>query len=197
MNESQKANSIFSGKFIAIVTTAALTLGGFTTWHFYNSFQKQAQIGDTTPQTNRPQINEEQKQEVAIYLLDDNLQIQPQTITVAKADNPEQLLTNALNYLLSNELTDTVIPTQTQLQSLAIKDDGIHIDLSADFITGGGSTSMMGRLGQVVYTATSLDENATIWITVDGEPLEYLGGEGVIVRQPMTRNYFAESFSLN
>jgi spore germination protein GerM len=115
------------------------------------------------------------------------------------ADQPDGVLKAAFDRLLagSNDPTLTsTIPANTQLQKLEIKPDGIHVDLSPEFTTGGGSTAMMGRVGQVIYTATTLDPAAPVWISIEGQPLSVLGGEGLELEQPMTRQAFDQNFSL-
>ncbi|MEM6518340.1 MAG: GerMN domain-containing protein [Cyanobacteria bacterium P01_C01_bin.70] len=88
------------------------------------------------------------------------------------------------------------IPEETELLALVIEADGVHVDLSEDFTFGGGSASMIGRLAQVVYTATALEPSAPVWIDVEGEPLTLLGGEGLEVRQPITRADVATDFGV-
>ena len=90
----------------------------------------------------------------------------------------------------------TTIPKATTLRSVAVREDGIHVDLSQSFRTGGGTTSMTARVAQVLYTATSLDPTAPVWLSVEGKPLESLGGEGLMLEQPMTRKRFDQDFSL-
>ncbi|MFM6620018.1 MAG: GerMN domain-containing protein, partial [Dolichospermum sp.] len=72
----------------------------------------------------------------------------------------------------------------------------VHVNLSENFTTGGGSTSMIGRIGQIVYTATSLNPQAKVYIEVNGKPLEVLGGEGVELEQPLTRESFQKNYPL-
>ncbi|PSB19662.1 spore germination protein [Phormidesmis priestleyi ULC007] len=114
-------------------------------------------------------------------------------------DRSETVLNGAIETLLNGSPAQTLattIPKGTQLRSLTVKPDGIHIDLSDAFTTGGGSTSMMGRVGQVLYTATSTDPSAPVFLSVGGQPLETLGGEGLMLDQPMTRRSFEKEFTL-
>ncbi len=113
---------------------------------------------------------------------------------------PQQVLTTAIQKLLSaqprDDLTST-IPKGTKLLSLKVRADGVHVDLSPEFRSGGGSTSMIYRAAQVIYTSTSLDPNAKVFISVGGQSIDSnhpLGGEGLILQQPTTRAQFAADF---
>ncbi len=121
-------------------------------------------------------------------------------VKIKAADEPEAILTAAFDRLLSGpENTDVVsaIPEGTKIQALTVENNGVYIDLSEEFTSGGGSASMMGRLGQVIYTASSLEPDVKVWIFVGGKPLEILGGEGLEVSQPITRQNFQQEFQLN
>jgi len=52
---------------------------------------------------------------------------------------------------------------------------------------------MSSRVAQVLYTATSLQPNAKVWIDIEGKPLEVLGGEGLLLEQPLTRESFEKT----
>lgn len=153
-----------------------------------------------TPDSPKPVVPDSSKTVADIYWLDpksDRLVLQAEPIAVNKASDRASVLTAALNQLLVSSDTHpekTTIPANTKLLGLKVADDGIHLNLSATFSEGGGSTAMVGRLGQVLYTATSLDRDAPVWIDINGQPLEVLGGEGIEVPQPITRKYFQENF---
>ncbi len=120
-------------------------------------------------------------------------------VKLSSSQNSGALVEAAVRQLLagpSDASVTTTIPRGTTLKSLSVRDDDIHIDLSKEFTQGGGTTSMTARVAQILYTATSLNPNAQVWLSVEGEPLNTLGGEGLMLDQPMTRNGFKKDFSL-
>lgn len=159
----------------------------------------------TTPQSPPLQSDTPVQSSAAeVYWLDmgsDRLELvsQPLNTPESTTGNAEVVLTTALETLLDgpqNAAHSTTIPPEARLRGIEVKADGVHVDLSADFTTGGGTTSMTGRVAQILYTATSLDPNTPVWLAIESEPLEILGGEGLMIRQPLTRQEFHEDFEL-
>ncbi|TMI83734.1 MAG: hypothetical protein E6H04_02370 [Bacillati bacterium ANGP1] len=64
---------------------------------------------------------------------------------------------------------------------------GPTVNLSETYARGGGSTSMLARVWQVVYTATQFADAPEVQILVDGRRVEALGGEGVMIGSPLRR----------
>lgn len=202
---------------IAAVSAVVLAAGSGTAWWMISSNNETPAPPDTTSQvepttpdtTTNPPSTEEPSQVPAaaattaqVYLIEvagDRFELVPSEVQLETDASPEQVLTTAFERLLSKDVESDAfseIPDSTDLLNLRIADDGVHVNLSSDFQFGGGSASMTGRLAQVIYTASTLEPTAPVWISLDGEPLELLGGEGLIVDQPMTRAQFEENFSL-
>lgn len=109
----------------------------------------------------------------------------PQTTTVAKA---------AMDALLAGPTDDdgaahvaTAIPAGTTLHGVTIDAGLATVDLSASFASGGGSSSMQGRVAQVVYTLTQFPTVTGVNFELDGQPVTALGGEGLVLDHPQTR----------
>ncbi len=81
----------------------------------------------------------------------------------------------------------TAIPAGTKLLGLSIAGDTATVDLTSSFGSGGGSLSMFLRIGQVVYTVTQFSGVRKVLFHMDGKPVPTLGGEGVILSDPVTR----------
>lgn len=211
MTQEQESKRISSG-VIAAVSAAVVAVSAGVAWFTWNSHDS-----NVTQNQNPPAITNEQptlkpspttqpapnQQTVEVYLLKDtgkSLALVPQPVKVqADADKPKQILEAAFQTLLAehpNGSNTNTIPKRTRLLDLNLKNDGIHVNLSDDFTSGGGSSSMIGRIGQVVYTATSLDKNAKVYIDVNGKRLDIIGGEGLELEQPLTRESFNKNYQL-
>ena len=164
-------------------------------------------VGQTTTKTTTPSTIVQKDSTVKIWRLDDDgkktiLVPQEQQAPQATETTPAAGVTRSISTLLASsgkpdgKLTST-IPVGTKLLSTKVLADGIHIDLSKEFTQGYGATSMIGRLGQVVYTATAENPTAPVWITVEGKKLEVLGDVGVEIRQPITRQTYDQDFPIN
>ena len=161
-------------------------------------------VQKTTP---TPSVAQKQEDTVKIWRLDDDgkktiLVPQERQDPQASTTDPEVRLNRSISSLIASagkpdgNLTST-IPVGTKLLSAKILADGVHVDLSKEFTQGFGATSMIGRLGQVVYTATTQNPDAPVWITVEGKKLEVLGDVGVEIRQPITRQTYNQDFPIN
>jgi spore germination protein GerM len=140
---------------------------------------------------------------VKVFWLDDKdgkkIRVAPQErIARSTPQDSEGLVKESLVTLLASAGKEgkqtSTIPAGTKLLSSNIKQDGLHIDLSKEFTQGGGSTSMQGRVAQIIYTATNQNPNISVWISVEGKQLDALGGEGVEIKQPLTRQSFQQEF---
>ncbi len=94
--------------------------------------------------------------------------------------------TAAVRELLSGPAPDetgllTMIPAGSQLLGITIDGGVATVDLTGTFESGGGSASMLGRLAQLVYTATQFPTVDAVRLRLDGKPVDSIGGEGVIV----------------
>jgi spore germination protein GerM len=131
---------------------------------------------------------------------DNQIAMMPIEMAGTPEDSETAVLTKAVNYLLARPQIDklsSTIPEGTRLLSLQIQPTGIDVNLSEEFAEGGGSASMTYRVAQVLYTVTSLDPQAKVYLSVEGKLLDEenpLGGEGLMLQQPLTRQQFAKDF---
>lgn len=164
---------------------------------------EQPQQPTPQPQPSPQKTTTPQQQTTAVYWLKVSptaTQLEEVPITAQKSTDKTEALTVAFQDLLAGPQDPsyvTTIPEGTKLLDLKVDNKGVHVNLSQDFTIEGGSAEMIGRLAQVIYTATSYDPKVPVWLSVEGEPLELLGeGHGLMVDQPMTRDLFVQNFQL-
>lgn len=79
------------------------------------------------------------------------------------------------------------IPAGTKLRSVRIRGNVAIVDLSTEYDAGGGSLSMFNRIAQVVYTSTQFRTVAAVDFRIEGEKVDALGGEGIVLDGAQTR----------
>ena len=116
-------------------------------------------------------------------------------VPVLRKVNPkEKTLNIAITELLKKPSLEekkagyfTEIPPNTHLLGIEESAGKIVINLSRDFESGGGSTSMGMRLNQLIYTTLDSVKKKAVYLELDGKKVEYIGGEGVEVPQPLSK----------
>jgi hypothetical protein len=81
----------------------------------------------------------------------------------------------------------TAVPDGSQLLGLSIADGVATVDLSAEFESGGGSASVLTRLGQMVYTLTQFPTVKSVVFQIEGVTSKTFSSEGVVLDKPVTR----------
>jgi spore germination protein GerM len=94
----------------------------------------------------------------------------------------------------------SAIPEDVQLHGFGFGNGIAEVYLSSEFVSGGGSASMIGRVGQVVYSLTAVEgvegvvfyifEEPPLGIFGNEVPTTVFGGEGFTVDLPATREGF-------
>lgn len=84
----------------------------------------------------------------------------------------------------------TEIPPGTRLLGVSVAGGIATVDLSRAFESGGGSTSMLLRVAQIVFTLTQFPTVERVRFELDGAPVEAIGGEGIMVDPPVGRADF-------
>lgn len=75
----------------------------------------------------------------------------------------------------------TAVPDGSAVTAVTVDGSEATVDLNAAFASGGGSSSMLLRVAQVVFTVTQLPDVDTVRFRIDGAPVTSIGGEGVLV----------------
>ena len=204
--ENGKQHNRFYRTWFAGIAGIILALGGVAWWaksSWDSANQPPSPTVKETPATTQKETIAQRQEQVAICWLnptENKIELVQKTLSFPSSVTSDQILESAFSQLLAGPSKSanytTTIPQGTKLLALSTTEEGVTVDLSQEFITGGGSAAMSSRLAQVIYTATSLDSDSKVWISVEGEPLELLGGEGITVSQPMTRKEFQEHFTL-
>ncbi|HPO49487.1 MAG TPA: GerMN domain-containing protein [Spirochaetota bacterium] len=115
---------------------------------------------------------------------------------IVYADSP---LTETIRILLNGPNSNeeeldivTNIPQNSKLLSVKIVGTTAYINFSRDFeYNSYGRESTVNQLKQIVYTATEFTNVKSVQFMIDGKIKTYLGGEGIIINKPLSRDDFS------
>jgi spore germination protein GerM len=92
------------------------------------------------------------------------------------------------------------IPSGTELLGYTIDDTSnvgrAVIDVNPVFESGGGTATMLGRLAEVVFTATQFPEVDVVEFTIDGQPVTVFSSEGILLEEPQSRDGYRDLMPL-
>lgn len=77
------------------------------------------------------------------------------------------------------------IPSDVDLISVRELDKDIIVDLTSNFGNGGGSNSITNRVKQLSKTVKLYAPSKNVYLYIAGKEIEYLGGDGVYIKQPL------------
>jgi hypothetical protein len=151
------------------------------------------------PQGSAPPPAVAKRRPATLYLvrIDDDGTIVRQEVNrqIPASDQP---LTDAINALLSGPTEDelrrhllSLVPQGTRLLSAQVRGSTAYLNFNEAFMYNHyGIEGYAGQLKQVVYTATAFPSVQDVQILIEGEKHDYLGGEGVYIGRPLSRNSF-------
>ncbi|MEN6399328.1 MAG: GerMN domain-containing protein [Rectinema sp.] len=160
-----------------------------------------APTGATSPaqQGTQPPVQTQETRSVSLFFMkiEDDGTISSHEVkrTIAASDAP---LNDAIKTLIAgpneaeirNKLV-SLIPKGTVLRGVNMRGSTALIDLSDAFMYNKyGIEGYTAQLKQIVYTATAFPSVHDVQILIEGKTRDYLGGEGVYIGKPLSRNSF-------
>lgn len=205
MNFSQKL-----GLFILILITIAYIYISFFDKDFDFKFPQRTPSHNDNIEFNPVEnvnLSEEETQEfepvdvrnkeIKIFILDKNgnLRSVNRTCNLSKekscfAYSIKELLNAPSKWEKSKGFTSE-IPVGTKLLSIRESSGNVLIDFSSDFETGGGAESTFMRIKQVIKTSKA-NTNAPVYLYINGKQASVIGGEGVMLKQPLNEDSLDE-----
>lgn len=103
-------------------------------------------------------------------------------------------LTHALEALIAGPDADdlnsgllSLLPSGSQLMGARVEDGVAYLNFNEEFrFNSMGLEGHIAQLQQVVLTATTFSTVDAVQILIDGRRVDYLGGDGVYIGQPLT-----------
>ena len=89
------------------------------------------------------------------------------------------------------------IPADVRVLDWSLEDRTVRADMNEAFLDGaGGLLADTTMLNQLIYTLTWMEPDAAVEFTVQGEPVEAFGSEGISLLEPVDRETFIDELHL-
>lgn len=142
--------------------------------------------------------------EVRVYfskLVGSDVQVEPVARKLGKGEDALSLALAELIKGPSEKETDkgfySEIPEGTRVIEVKQEPDAVRINMNKHFAYGGGSNSIVIRLKELVYTALDAEPIRPVYLDIDGEQIDVMGGEGLEVMQPLSKDNFPADVKLS
>lgn len=137
--------------------------------------------------------NEKKQKTVTLYFIKNEGNSQNFVKVKRTVESDDNILKTTINELLNGvKTTDknlySEIPNGTKLLAIQEGKDYVIINLSSDFQYGGGTDSINNRIKQLIKTVSEIKTNKNLYLYLDGKQANVIGGEGVIINQPLDEN---------
>jgi len=80
------------------------------------------------------------------------------------------------------------IPKNVKILGVVESKNKIVVNVTGNIQTGGGADSLYSRMKQLIKTALANCPDKPIYLYIDGKQAEVLGGEGIMISQPLKEN---------
>ena len=109
--------------------------------------------------------------------------------------NGQSKLNFALNQLVAGPTAHekqlgvySEIPKNVKILGVVESKNKIIIDVTGNIQTGGGADSIYSRMKQFIKTTLANSPKKPVYLYIDGKQAEVLGGEGIMISQPLNEN---------
>ena len=196
MNFSQRF-----GLFILIIISITYVYFSFFNQKFDNKSGLNNKLVSYNPLEKTKQEEKQQNVDIVknikIFLLNDSGNLQPVKRSCDSGMENScfkyaimELVSGPTKWEKSKGFTSE-IPQNTKVLSIRESANSIMIDFSSDFESGGGAESTYMRVKQVIKTVNA-NTSIPTYLYINGKPANVIGGEGIMIKQPLTERSFDE-----
>lgn len=154
------------------------------------SEQQSQKVATTSILEDKPDTQKQTQTEITVYFPDANAE----KLIAVKRQIPanDNKYVNAINELITGPANDsegfTIMPKGTKVLSVNVNNNIAIVDFSKEFQNNftGGSTGEIMLVGSIVDTLTDFKEIKSVRFTLEGQPLDILGGH-LDLTEPVSR----------